>query len=317
MSSAVQDDDRFARPGEPPMLVNALVRLPWGVKRWIWSRPTMWRYFASICRRLGWSEESLGVYRANNGPFADIGVRAIHTNHLWAAMGGYEPDVSEWMTRAFADPAWFGDNRDVFDVGAYFGMLALLFAKHAERVVAFEPSPANREALERNLAVNPSLAGRVHVRPFAVSDREGSVEMTFDGVQSTNQIKTEGVRLWSNAENLPVTTAKTIPLDAMIDETPDGLPWRPGFIKIDVEGAEGLVLAGVSETLRRFRPSLLVETHNDDACATVFDELRAANYTTFRLESGRLRHAVGAWPGGYGHVAAIPSERASGAKVIQ
>lgn len=304
-------DERLSQPGRAPMLVRGLVKLPWGVKRLIWSNPTAWRVYSGVCRRLGWNESSLGVYRANNGPFAGISVRAIHTNHLWAAMGGYEPDVSEWAVRAFANPAWFGANRDVYDVGAYFGLMSLLFATKADRVAAFEPSPANREALVKNLEVNPALAGKIRVHPVAVSDRKGRVDMTFDGVQSTNQIITDGVKLWSNAEKLPVTPTETIPLDALLDEKPEGGPWRPGFIKIDVEGAEGLALAGAKETIRRFRPSLLVETHNDAACAEVFDALKSANYTTLRFLNGGLQPASEAWPTGYGHVAAIPTERAA------
>src|SRR5687768_8053332 len=106
------DEDRFSRSGQAPRLVEALVRLPWPVKRWIWARPFVWRTFASVCRRLGWGEESLGIYRANNGPFAGLAVRATHVNHLWAAMGGYEADVSDWLTKAFADPAWFDAGQD-------------------------------------------------------------------------------------------------------------------------------------------------------------------------------------------------------------
>jgi FkbM family methyltransferase len=302
-------DDHWSQRGKAPLAVRSLVRLPWGVKRWIWSHPTAWRAFSGVCRRLGWNPDAFGVYSANNGPFRGVAVRAIHVNHLWALMGGYEPDVSAWTVRAFANPAWLGDRRDVYDVGSYFGLMALLFARHADRVAAFEPSPANRNALEKNLALNPTLSCKIHVFPVAVGDRAGSVEMTFDGVQSTNQIKTDGVKLWSNAEDLPTTSTEMRPLDALLEESPSGGPWRPGFIKIDVEGAEGLVLAGARETLRRHRPSLLVETHNDEACAAVFDAFGAADYTVVRFEGGALRPATGAWPGGYGHVAAIPRER--------
>lgn len=35
----------------------------------------------------------------------------------------------------------------------------------------------------------------------------------------------------------------------------------PDVIKIDVEGAEGMVLRGAAEILRRFRPILVISTH--------------------------------------------------------
>lgn len=51
----------------------------------------------------------------------------------------------------------------VYDVGAADGMTALMFASLASRgqVFAFEPEAERSAALERNLAANPQLAGRI------------------------------------------------------------------------------------------------------------------------------------------------------------
>jgi hypothetical protein len=54
-----------------------------------------------------------------------------------------------------------------------------------------------------------------------------------------------------------------------------------GLIKIDVEGAELGVLEGAVETLRRFRPLLLVEIeqrHHRAPIGGVFERLRALDY---------------------------------------
>ena len=302
--------DRFSVAGRAPWLVSALAAAPYGVKRWMWRTPSAWRAAASACRRLGWSEDSLGWYAAPNGPWAGIKIRALHRNHLWVPLGGYEPEVSVWALRTLRDPRWFPPGLDVYDVGANCGLMSMLFARAGAKVLAFEPSPSNQAHWRANLALNPELAAGAVLLPFAIGAQDEEVKMTFGEAQSANQLVVDGVRLWEDAAALPTVKVRVRPLDALLDDPPAGLSPRPGFIKIDIEGAEGLALAGAAETLRRFRPSLLVETHNDDACAATFDRLRAADYALWRFDGGTLKPIERPWPGGYGHVAALPRERA-------
>ena len=58
---------------------------------------------------------------------------------------------------------------------------------------------------------------------------------------------------------------KTIPVttERLDDARPDG--WWPDFVKIDVEGAAGLVLQGAVETLRRAQPVLAFEHGRESA----------------------------------------------------
>jgi hypothetical protein len=49
----------------------------------------------------------------------------------------------------------------------------------------------------------------------------------------------------------------TLKLDSYCDA--EGI--RPDLIKIDVEGAEGMVLRGAAEVLKRYRPVLVFSTH--------------------------------------------------------
>src|SRR5262249_12337700 len=69
---------------------------------------------------------------------------------------------------------------------------------------------------------------------------------------------------------------------------------RVPVVKIDVEGAEGLVLDGMQGILRDDRPALLVE-HNDDALAaqdssadTLFQRIVGLGYRAFWLKGGRM-----------------------------
>ncbi len=150
-----------------------------------------------------------------------------------------------------------------WDVGAHFGYHSLALAAQGAQVVAFEPNALNAARLRENLARNPQLAARVRLRPEALSDREGTLEF----VQSTDLEETSsgshlaagtppaGELAYERFQRVAVTCARA---DALIAA---GEP-PPTVMKVDVEGAEVLVLEGARELLRRHKPLLLVEVHH-------------------------------------------------------
>lgn len=174
--------------------VRALVALPWPVKAWIARHPGAWRVYSSACRRLGWNRTARGWHTSPNGPFAGIRIEALHTNHLWAAAGLYEPAVAGQLLALLHDARYAG--AEVWDVGAHRGLMSLLAARHgASRVLAIEPAPANLAMLERELAANPVLADRVEVMNAAVSDVDGEIDISVNAEDgSISQIAAPGVR---------------------------------------------------------------------------------------------------------------------------
>ena len=54
----------------------------------------------------------------------------------------------------------------LIDVGAHHGFSSMPFANRGWRVIAVEPEPVNRAALEKNLGSSPN----VHILPVAVSN---------------------------------------------------------------------------------------------------------------------------------------------------
>jgi FkbM family methyltransferase len=137
----------------------------------------------------------------------------------------------------------------VCDVGANFGYYSLTLAAFLERnghLFAFEPHPATRARLERNIALNEGLGDTITVIPKALSDTHGTARMTrrLDNTGAAH-ISDEG------DTDVEVTT-----LDTIFDQ--HGLS-RLDFVKIDVEGFEAHVLRGGEHCLKRLRPILLVE----------------------------------------------------------
>ena len=173
------------------------------------------------------------------------------------------------------------------DVGANIGSLALQGAQlvgPGGTVYAFEASPGTSVTLKQNVALNPGL--NVSVYNSAVSDTCGSVSF-FTAVDNTALSSIRDVR--QKAKTIQATVP-TVTLDSVLQE------FRAiKFVKIDVEGAEYLVLKGMAALIQRDQPYILLEI--DDAylreagasAAMVYTYLTEANYSLYRVEYDGLR----------------------------
>ncbi|BDV01799.1 hypothetical protein TDMWS_18840 [Thermodesulfomicrobium sp. WS] len=149
------------------------------------------------------------------------------------------------------------------DVGANIGYYTLLLAQLAGPtglVVAVEPDPANQELLRHNLA--PELdRGQVRLVPAALGHTAGRVRLFHAASAGMHRIY-PSVCCSSQAvevELLPGDHLGLAPLD---------------FLKIDVEGAESAVIAGLAHTiaaspnlaiLAEFSPLAMLEAGHDPA----------------------------------------------------
>jgi FkbM family methyltransferase len=284
-------------------LLAALTGIPWAMKERIASRPLAWRYYSALCRRAGWGVASLGWHTPRNGPFAGIRTQALHPNHLWVLVGNYEVGVTTCMTALLHDLLRRQPVVEAWDIGANHGRMALLCARHgASRVLAVEPSEANLAVLREHRAANPSLAERIDVLPGAVSNRDGEVDFIVnqsDG--AVCQIRASGVREYDHGPVTAVGTVASHRLDSLVAQRGAA----PALLKIDVEGAEALVLEGAARLLATARPIFVVEVHNAEAGRTCLDLFEAARYSCQRIAANGTLGPVGA-DLSYGHLVARP-----------
>lgn len=173
----------------------------------------------------------------------------------------------------------------IFDVGANVGAWTLALQERAaerSRTVAFEASEAACRLLAETLRLN-GLEHRVEIVNAAVSDRSGSVAiLRGSGAEGDASIverfRTGGPRL----------ARATLSLDDFAAER----RLAPELIKIDVEGAETLVLDGARRILEVDRPDVVVEAHGWPGVSlrenvAAIEELAAATrYRVFDLVDG-------------------------------
>jgi len=135
----------------------------------------------------------------------------------------------------------------LIDVGANNGFYSLLANHLGKPALAIEPDAGNLIVLRQNVS-----GTAVEVCPCAVSDTKGTVTLYGDGDMASFDTKWQGVGAHFK-QSVPAET-----LDGLLEGK---WPADRLFIKVDVEGAEALVLAGASQTLRRSpKPYWLIET---------------------------------------------------------
>jgi FkbM family methyltransferase len=176
----------------------------------------------------------------------------------------------------------------VYDIGANIGLYTRLLLTPrigAGQVVSFEPMSANFSLLRDNVALAPpDQSPRANALRLALSDRDGTTLLQVDDMMSQSAALNEvtgGVAAEGRRQvGLPPKTESvdTRRLDTAVTEF--HLP-SPGVIKLDVEGAEMLVLSGAEQTLRTHRPALAVELHGVDKARQVVPALRAMGYHVY------------------------------------
>jgi FkbM family methyltransferase len=153
-----------------------------------------------------------------------------------------------WLTLFFARVVAPGMN--VIDVGANFGYYTLLFGNAvgpSGHVIAIEPVPSTAALLGRTVEVN-GLVGRTRVVAAAAWERaDARVHMLVRPDEPKNAAVIGQPQPGSIV--VPTTT---------VDELTRELA-RVDLVKIDAEGAELAVIAGMHETIARLKPRILLE----------------------------------------------------------
>jgi FkbM family methyltransferase len=252
-------------------------------------------------------------FRPVIGPLIKAGsTRLLHTPRLVAhgqaaglridpsgAAAGYALGTSEPLIQnVFAEHVSSGGV--VWDVGANIGFYTLIASRLVGdgQVVAFEPLPANQEAIRRNLRLNG--IANVELVGVALSDTEGTAELEIHASPTWAKLDTSadtGFKADSDVAGSVEVAVST--LDAQL-----GRRAAPNLVKIDIEGAEVAALRGASRLLTEVCPTVICEFHGTNVA--VSDLLESHGYTLQTVEAPEVRPQVAEW---YMHVLALPPSR--------
>lgn len=164
------------------------------------------------------------------------------------------------------------------DVGANRGDFSLVAANAVGptgRVVAVEPATSNVESIRRTMKAN--RASQVEVVHAALSDRVGKATLTMAPKSGWHTLVPSGRFEPAGTEQVRLET-----LDRLV-------PGGVDMVKIDVEGAELDVLRGAVDTLRTYRPTVLMDVDKSGSA----DEYKAMLQATgYRVEFPGWKHLV-------------------------
>lgn len=160
----------------------------------------------------------------------------------------------EWVTRPVRYPFQRRERREFysqfvkagdlcFDIGANFGNRTEAFRALGARVVAVEPQGVCLKRLRRQFGGDPEVV----IVPAAVAAQVGTAELAIP--TETTETATLSARWrtesrWSHMHYARTETVPTTTMDALVEKHGE-----PAFAKIDVEGFEDQVLAGLSRAI--------------------------------------------------------------------
>lgn len=163
----------------------------------------------------------------------------------------YEPELVK-IVKLLID-----QQKDVIDVGANIGFYTVMFNNLIDdnrKVLAIEPTSKALQRLRKNLLLNQADK-KVIIFEGGVSDIQGFLEIKT--ILGKEEYSTLGAMTHpsTSEQKIVIEQVQVSTLDILVDK----YSLTPGFIKIDVEGVEPLVIRGMQNLLQKYKPIVILE----------------------------------------------------------
>lgn len=195
---------------------------------------------------------------------ASLGIQRFETptRPFWLKKDGEAMNGQRLLTYILAEEDWImhyspehqvqpGDV--VVDVGAHVGTFDDDALRHgASKVILIEPDPVNVECIRRNFP-KEIAEGKVII----IAEGAWSSDGTLDFAEGVANSGTGSIAIKeTGAKTIKVRVRK---IDDMFRELKIG---KVDFIKMDIEGAEREALKGAAETLKAYKPKLMLDSYH-------------------------------------------------------
>ena len=169
-----------------------------------------------------------------------------------------EPDTIDWLKK-------YQNNKILFDIGSNVGLYSIYFSKlnQNNKVFAFDGCPFNNSEIQKNIVLN-NISIQVTVCNFPLFSSPLVSKWRQNGFVQGSSMMSFGVNFGFDGNPAPKRDEFNIigfSIDFLVENKI--LP-IPDIIKIDVDGAEHLILNGAKKTLHNKKcKSVLVEINED------------------------------------------------------
>jgi FkbM family methyltransferase len=184
--------------------------------------------------------------------------------------GFYERELLQGMCALVKDK-----NGIALDIGANIGNHSLFFSKHFDAVISFEPVPNNCLLLKANLFLNQIQ--NITLVEKALSDTNTKMGIDKGNSRNTNNTISELHKKDEDAANQIMVDV--VVGDAELETL--NLTQKITLIKIDVEGHEPFVVAGLRKTIGTHQPIVYWEAFSKDEAEKTKALLMEMGYSNF------------------------------------
>lgn len=236
------------------------------------------------------NEETIISTKRDEFHFTVMDGPICHTEDGWDFWTGdfpavFEPFTMNWIRQ-------YGNlNKDFLDIGAWVGPTTLFGSMFFRRVYSFEPDPVAFKYLALNKELN--RLDNIELYPEAVSVNATPIPIYARGEHGNSMSN-------SLHETSYFHVANARGLSSILNWTADF-----GLIKMDVEGAESLIIPAAKDVLAEKKIPLILSFHvsmyrTSDCFSNIVNTLENA-YDTFIYETGE-QIRPGDLPYGFGTI---------------
>ena len=188
--------------------------------------------------------------------------------------GNYEP----LETKLFLNNVH--DRDIVFDIGANIGWYSLSVAKEKKdvSVFSFEPDVEVFQLLKKNVNFN-KFNGKIRLNNLAVGEKEEILLFESEEFDTLSHV--------TNKKTKNTTEVKCISLDYFVRKEKLS---SVDAIKCDIEGAEYFALKGAKDTIKKFKPIVLIEiveswcNRYNYKPIVIFDFMKDFGYSYYKIK---------------------------------
>ena len=255
------------------LLQRSIGLVPWGLRESIKSQPFIAYAQRKLLKTYLYDREFVHVIDGGPARGLRYAVTLPEDKGVWT--GTYELPFSNALAAAVCP-----DNV-CYDVGGWRGFFSGIMAlRGARKVYVFEPLPENVKRIRKMIELNPALP--LELFESAIGEKDGQAE--FLVMPETSMGKLAESKFQPAATELNRIAVSIFTLDSLIES---GRIAPPDVVKIDVEGAELLVLKGFVDALRNYRPTLFTEIHSHELAQECTSFLESLGYGVVVLETVR------------------------------
>lgn len=195
---------------------------------------------------------------------------------LFGILGGQEIKLTHFLIKNLKCNSIF------FDIGANYGFYSLLAKQLVTKgeVYSFEPTPSTFELLQKNL-LNKD---KVFLNQIALFSSERTVNFyeNLAGKTGLNTFNVFNIKSAAAPSSFKKIRVRTTTLDRYCLTHS-----KPTFLKIDVEGAEGEVIAGGIKVFRGENPIIAMEVFrmNNASHLKAIDILYKLGYKSYKINN--------------------------------